>query len=72
MDMSQKLVGVLAASCILAFLAAAWVFTAGYGFLAAFLIYSLGGSTLLLGFSALSVLTASPAHEAQDPRNAVA
>ena len=54
MDMSQKLVSVLAASCGLAAMAAIWTVMSGYGILAGFLIYSFGGATLVIGLSAVT------------------
>ena len=54
MDMSQKLVSVLAASCGLAAMAAIWTVMSGYGILAGFLVYSFGGATLVIGLSAVT------------------
>jgi hypothetical protein len=57
MHMNSRIVAILFISCALSFGLAAWAFMAGFGLLAAFLIYSLGGSSMVMGFAALSFFT---------------
>lgn len=42
-------------SCTTSFLAAVWVFQAGFGLLAAFFVYAVGGAFLMLAMAALAV-----------------
>lgn len=43
-------------SCGISFVAAAWMFTAGYGLMAAFCIYAFGGAALMMVTSVLICL----------------
>lgn len=40
-------------SCATSFCLAVWVFMAGYGLIAAFLVYAVGGAMIMLGMAAL-------------------
>lgn len=55
MCINSKLAVLVLASCGIAFGAAMWTFLAGFGFLAAFVIYSFGGAALLMSMAAISV-----------------
>jgi len=46
----------LGVSCALAFALAIYAFLSGAGFLAAFMIYSFGGSAMLVAFSTISYI----------------
>ena len=54
----------LMCSCVLAFALAIFTFSSGAGFFASLLVYSLGGSSLLVMFSALSFFTSEISDQA--------
>ena len=59
MQMNTRLIYLLIASCALSFGVALWAYTAGAGFIVAFLLYSFGGSALMVLFTALSFVPVS-------------
>lgn len=61
--MSLRITIPLFSACLLALGFAIWAYTAGFGLLVSFLIYSFSGSTMLLTFCGVSFLL-SPEEEA--------
>ena len=55
-------------SCATSFFLAVWVFMAGYGLIAAFLVYAIGGAMILLGMAALVYLGPTMLKPAFAPR----
>lgn len=54
--MSMRPILLLSSACMLAMFLSIWTFAAGYGLIAAFLVYSLGGSALVIVFAAISFI----------------
>lgn len=54
--MSMRPIFLLSSACLLAMFASIWTFAAGYGLIAAFMVYSLGGSVLVVAFAAISFI----------------
>lgn len=52
--MNMKLIFPLVAACSLSFAGAVFAFTAGWGLLAAFAVYALGGAAMMIVFMALA------------------
>lgn len=68
MYMNSKLMILLIASCALSFGVAFWAFASGAGLLVAFLVYSLGGSALMMTLTAISYMASNDEDENEASR----
>ncbi len=68
MYMNSRLMILLVASCALSFGVAFWAFASGAGLLVAFLVYSFGGSAMLMALSAISYMASTDEDDSEASR----
>lgn len=66
--MSMRSILFLSSACLVAMFLSVWTFLSGFGLIAAFLVYSLGGTTLMILFTAISFLKTSSKPDLRDMR----